>query len=77
MSNCANALSSVAAMLYPCLPVGMTVDTEILTEFSQKVLKETKLLVLLASLPWRIHILYSLGKSPVQLSMCTPMLMVS
>ncbi len=36
-----------------------------------------KLFVLLVLSPWRIHVLYSLAKSPLGLRTCTPMLTVS
>ncbi len=77
MSKCANASSSVAAILYPCWLAGTGVNAAIWTAFTQKVLKETKSFILLASLPQRIHVLYSLGKSPVQLRTRTPMSTVS
>jgi hypothetical protein len=39
--------------------------------------EQTKSFILLASLPWRIQVLYSLGKRPVRLRTRTPMLTVS
>ncbi len=73
MSKCADVLLLVATMPYPCWLAGTAVNAAIWTEISQKVLKEKKSFVLLASLPQRIQVLYSLGKSPVWLRTRTPM----
>ncbi len=72
-----SASLSVAAMPYLCWLAGTEVNAAIWTAFSQNDLKAAKSLVLLASLPRRIHTLYFLAKRPVQLSTRMPMLMVS
>ncbi len=77
MSKCANASLLVMAMPYPCWLARTVVNAAIWVAFSQKVFKEMKSFVLLALLPQRVQVLYSLKKSPVQLRMQTPMLTVS
>ncbi len=75
--DCADALSLIVAMPYPCWLAGTAVNTAVWTVFSQNVLNEMKLFVFLELLPWRIHVLYSLRKSPVWLRTCMPMLLGS
>ncbi len=64
-------------MPYACWLAGTVVNAAIWIVFSENVLKEAKLFILLALLSRRIHVLYSLGKSPMRLRMRTQMLTVS